>query len=129
MTTTTHAPNCAREVMRHADDSTAYLSEPCTCHQSQWRYQIWGGSDFQRGAIEIRDTGEIIADLPKFPIAQLATVESRARLIAKAPELYAALKALTDKICEMTSEEFACGGEKPERERALALLAEIAGDR
>jgi hypothetical protein len=26
-----HAPNCAREVMRHADDSAAYLSEPCTC--------------------------------------------------------------------------------------------------
>ena len=26
-----HAPTCNREVMRHADDSAAYLSEPCTC--------------------------------------------------------------------------------------------------
>ena len=27
----THAPTCAREIRRHADDSAAYLSEPCTC--------------------------------------------------------------------------------------------------
>ena len=26
-----HALTCNREVMRHADDSAAYLSEPCTC--------------------------------------------------------------------------------------------------
>lgn len=28
---TPHSPTCAREILRHADDSTAYLSEPCTC--------------------------------------------------------------------------------------------------
>jgi hypothetical protein len=26
-----HKLNCAREIMRHADDSAKYLSEPCTC--------------------------------------------------------------------------------------------------
>ena len=26
-----HAPNCAREILRHADDSAAYLHERCTC--------------------------------------------------------------------------------------------------
>ena len=29
-----HAPTCKREIMRHADDSAAYLSEPCTCADS-----------------------------------------------------------------------------------------------
>lgn len=26
-----HQPQCNREVMRHADDSAKYLSEPCSC--------------------------------------------------------------------------------------------------
>lgn len=28
---TEHAPTCRREITRQADDSAAYLSEPCTC--------------------------------------------------------------------------------------------------
>lgn len=26
-----HRPTCRRELTRHADDSAAYLTEPCTC--------------------------------------------------------------------------------------------------
>jgi hypothetical protein len=26
-----HTLNCNREIMRHADDTATYLSEPCTC--------------------------------------------------------------------------------------------------
>lgn len=53
--------------------------------------------------------------------------DSNARLIATAPELLACAKALLHRLDTMTSDEFALGGEKAEREALRATLAKAEG--
>lgn len=58
-----------------------------------WRYEIWGGADFQQGVVESVQAGLVVCNIPKFDVinhGQIAVAD--ARLIAAAPDLLAAAK-------------------------------------
>ena len=75
------------------------------------------------GCVYAKD-GELI--VPWSPLLSERKM-ANARLIAQAPAMLALLRETLHALEHMTSEEFACGVDKPIRDKITALLKKIGG--